>query len=241
MKAQSFVVLCAAVLTCVGAQSAEPEKQMALDLGGGVKLELVLINAGKFMMGGDKNYDEKPVHEVTISQPFYMGTYLVTQEQYEKVMAATPSFNKAQPKNPVEQVSWFQANEFCKKLSASSGKTVRLPTEAEFEYALRAGTTTEFFFGDDIAALPDYAWFVGNSDKSTHPVGQKKPNPWGLYDMLGNVWQWCSDAAADDKKVVRGCAWNTRAEDARLTVRGSYPPEGKSWSIGVRVARTLGK
>src|ERR1019366_4608955 len=126
-----------------------------------------------------------------------------TEEQYEQIIGKNPSgFKGAQ--NPVETVSWDDAVEFCKKLSQKTGKTVRLPTEAQWEYACRAGTKTRFSFGDNDADMGDYAWYYGNcTEHITHPAGQKKPNAWGLYDMYGNGLQWCSDfmryydAAAD--------------------------------------------
>jgi len=177
------------------AAQAPADKQLTLDLDGGVKLELVLIPAGKFMMGSEKGVPvlpiggaEKPVHEVTISQPFCMGKYVVIQEQWQAIMGNNPStFQGA--KNPVEGVSWNDAQEFCKKVSEKVAKTVRLPTEAEWEYACRAGSTTEYCFGDAENGLADYAWFSVNSGNTPHPVGEKKPNAWGLYDMHGNVWQ----------------------------------------------------
>jgi len=179
-------------------------------------MKMVLIRPGKFMMGEGEGR-----REVTISKPFYLGATEVTQAQYQAVMGANPSRVK-DPAAPVENVSWNDAAEFCKKLSERTRQTVRLPTEAEWEYACRAGTQTAFSFGDDPSALGDYAWHLGNSDGRSHPVGQKKPNAWGLYDMHGNVWEWCADwygeypkdAATDPSgpasgaaRVLRGGSW----------------------------------
>jgi formylglycine-generating enzyme required for sulfatase activity len=187
---------------------------MELNLGKGVKMSLVLIPAGKFTMGsqpGDegKKPDELPPHEVTISMPFYMGIYEVRQQEYEAVTGANPSTDRS--KNlPVHNVSWDDCMSFCKQASIKTGKTVRLPTEAEWEYACRAGTKTRFSFGDDAGDVRKYANYRDRSytpvmtgvskndfpsdghDKDA-PVGTYKPNPWGLYDMHGNVNEWCSD------------------------------------------------
>jgi formylglycine-generating enzyme required for sulfatase activity len=165
-------------------------------------MKLILIPSGKFMMGSpetDKDHrkDEGPQHDVTISKPFYMGVYVVTQEQYGQIMGKNPSFFKG-AQNPVECLTWDDAVEFCKKLSKKTGKAVSLPTEAQWEYACRAGSKTRFSYGNDDDKLGDYAWYNKNSGDKTHPVGQKKPNVWGLYDMHGNVCQWCSDWYADD-------------------------------------------
>ncbi len=125
---------------------------------------------------------------------FAIGKYPITQEQYQAVMGVNPSYFQSNPQNPVETVSWDDAVTFCQKLSQLTGKNYRLPTELEWEYACRAGTTTNYYFGDDKEQLGDYAWYFDNSQETTHPVGQKLPNPWGLYDMLGNIWEWCQDS-----------------------------------------------
>src|SRR5262249_40299830 len=146
--------------------------------------------------------NEGPQHEVTISKPFHIGVYEVTQGEYEKVAGTNPSnFNKANgggPDHPVEMVSWDDAGGFCKKLSEmpgekKAGRNYRRPTEAEWEYACRAGTRTAYYFGEDASKLGEYAWYADNSQRKTHPVGQKSANSWGLYDMHGNVAELCGD------------------------------------------------
>ena len=167
-----------------------------------IGMKLVLIPAGEFLMGSpesdsDAPDEEKPQHKVRISKPFYLGVTEVTQEQYERVMGENPSRFKGDPQRPVEKVSWEDAVAFCRKLSEKEGRTYRLPTEAEWEYACRAGSQTKWSFGDDDSALKEYAWYLDNADSTTHPVAQKKPNAWGLYDMHGNVWEWCQDWYGD--------------------------------------------
>jgi formylglycine-generating enzyme required for sulfatase activity len=156
-------------------------------------MKLARIPAGKFKMGST-NYHESPVHEVTISRAFWMGVFHVTQAQYEAVMGGNPScFKNAGSYAPVECVTWNEARAFCQILTGmeGGGMEYRLPTEAEWEYACRAGTE-----GETYGPLDAIAWHLGNSGKTTHPVGQKRPNAFGLYDMLGNVWQWCQDWSA---------------------------------------------
>jgi formylglycine-generating enzyme required for sulfatase activity len=173
-------------------ETQEPPKELAVDLGGGVKLDIVLIPAGSFTMG-DNDYF-MPAHRVTITKPFYLGNHEVTQEQWEAVMGSNPSHFKG-PKNPVENVSWDDCQQFLVKLNAKSGgkgSKFVLPTEAQWEYACRAGSTGKYCFGDD-EALGEYAWYAANAELKTHPVGEKKPNTFGLHDMHGNVWEWCQD------------------------------------------------
>ena len=161
-----------------------------------IGMKLKLIEAGEFMMGSEKGQSqEKPVHKVKITKPFYIGVYEVTQAQYEKITGKNPSHFKG-PNRPVETVSWNDAQLFCKKLSEKEGVKYRLPTEAEWEYACRAGTKTEHYWGDEMDGR--YAWYSGNCERRTHDVGQKKPNAWGLYDMSGNVHEFCSDWFAMD-------------------------------------------
>jgi formylglycine-generating enzyme required for sulfatase activity len=233
----------------------EEEPGPSGEITNGIDMKLELIPVGEFMMGSPDSDeaaddDEKPQHLVRITKPFYLGVYPVTQEQYEKVMGKNPSQFK-DPANPVESVSWDDAVEFCKKLSAKEGKTYRLPTEAEWEYACRAGTPTSYSFGDDEASLGEYAWFRGNAERKTHPVGQKKPNAWGLFDMHGNVWEWCqdcfgeytADVATDPVgpsestyRVYRGGSWNYTAEGCRSAYRGWSTPVFRLNYLGFRVA-----
>ena len=176
--------------------------ELSLDLGGGVTMEMVYIKPGQFVMGGESETDgrfqcvEVPKHEVTITTGFYLGKYEVTQAQYGTIMEKNPSKSTIGADVPVDNVSEADALSFCGKVAELTGRDVRLPTEAEWEYASRAGRRTKWFFGDDPSQLGDYAWFKGNADAKSHPVGQKKPNPWGLYDIYGNVCERISDKYA---------------------------------------------
>ncbi|MCK5660466.1 MAG: formylglycine-generating enzyme family protein [Methanosarcinales archaeon] len=206
-----------------------------------IGMEFVLIPAGEFEMGSPsneagRNDDEGPVHNVKIDS-FYMGKYEVTQKQWSDFMGYNPSYFKGDDL-PVEKFSWNNAQEFINKLNEKEGiDKYRLPSEAEWEYAARAGTTTRYSFGDDESKLGDYAWYDDNSGSQTHPVGQKKPNPWGLYDMHGNVWEWVQDlphhytsaptdgSAWDESnggtthRVYRGGGWNYGAQHCRSADR----------------------
>ena len=236
------------------------DAQITLALDGNVMMKLTLIPAGKFLMGGRdsssiKSFkDEGPTREVTISRPFYMGVYEVTQAQYEPVVGRNPS-NFKDPSNPVESVSWKDAVDFCKKLSEKAGKRVRLPTEGEWEYACRAGSKTDFCCGDGYDSVLDYAWCSINSGKKTHPVGRKKSNAWGLFDMHGNVSEWCSDyfahSYADAKtldpegprsgtsRVSRGGGWSSGPQFCRSSNRSGLDPEVQLREYGFRVVLDL--
>ena len=176
--------------------------EMTLDLGGGVTMEMIYIKPGKFVMGGESEKDgrfecvEVPKHAVTITKGFYLGKYEVTQAQYQAIMEKNPSKSTKGPTVPVDNVGEADAITFCGKVAELTGQDVRLPTEAEWEYASRAGRDTKWFFGDDSSQIGDYAWFKGNANAKSHPVGQKKPNPWGLYDIYGNVCERISDKYA---------------------------------------------
>lgn len=234
--------------SCGKSEVAEGTGIINLGLGGGVKLDLVLIRPGKFLMGSETAADEKPVHKVTISQQFYLGKYEVTQAQWEAVMGSNPSGFKGATL-PVEQVSWEDCQEFIEKLNSKGIGTFRLPTEAEWEYACRAGTT-----GDHAGNLDEMAWYKMNSDDKTHLVGTKKANPWGLYDMHGNVWEWCQDrygdyptgavqdpagAAGGSFRVFRGGSWNSRAYNCRSANRNRYSPSYRSDGLGFRLVRAV--
>jgi formylglycine-generating enzyme required for sulfatase activity len=202
-----------------------------------------------------KNFydDESPAHEVTLSTSFCLGRYEVTQEQYQQVTGTNPSYFKGRDL-PVEGVSWDEAQEFCKKVSEKTGQSVRLPTEAEWEYACRAGTTTRFCSGDAAADLESVAWYGANSGDTTHSVGQKTPNAWGLYDMHGNAWEWCADwlggyeagATTDPQgpsrgagRVLRGGSWYYGPGYCRSAFRRRINPVARNYFSGFRVVGSL--
>jgi len=256
-----------------------------------IGMKLVLIPKGTFMMGSPKTEEgrvqDETQHQVTISKDYYLGVTEVTQGQYEKVMGTNPSnfqgnkIEGSSSNHPVDRVSWEDAVEFCKKLSElpeekGAGRVYRLPTEAEWEYACRAGSKTAYSFGDNSRDLGNYAWFGNNSGSkeldsaailkdtpqrymdilvsarcATHPVDEKKANAWGLYDMHGNVWEWCSDwyggypkgAVSDpvgpiqgSRRVDRGGSWLLEAARCRLAIRFRRLPSVREYDLGFRVA-----
>ena len=242
-----------------------------------IDMVFVQIPAGSFLMGSpdqvrDAGDNEKPQHRVTISQPFYLGKYEVTQAEWQAVMGSSSYSQKRNndfynlpgmasrltgPNNPAT-VSWNDAQEFIRRLNEKEGHNrYRLPTEAEWEYAARAGTITAYSFGDDANELGRYAWYGEDfTSGSTHPVGRKDANPWGLHDMHGNVWEWVqdwygehyyADSPARDpqgpptgaKRVVRGGSWHRSATSWRSAFRRQYDPDYRGISIGFRLAFTV--
>ena len=228
--------------------------------------EFVMLTPGKgkfpasFQMGSTADASEQPIRTVTM-KPYAICKYETTQELYEAVMGRNPARWKGR-RNSVELVGWQDANDFCTKVTtllrdaklAGAKERIRLPTEAEWEYACRAGTTTEWSFGDDVKNLPEHAWFKENSKGNDPPVGAKAANPWGLYDMHGYNWEWCQDDWAGDykdaptdgsarrvdgakDKVIRGGAWPTPANTTRSAHRGHVPAETSDDTIGFRCVK----
>jgi formylglycine-generating enzyme required for sulfatase activity len=231
----------------------------AEDLGNGITLDTVAIPGGTFEMGSKEAEDEQPIHRVTVA-PFWMGKFAVTQEQYEAVMGTNPSNFKG-AKRPVEQVSWHDAVAFCQRLSEKLGHQYRLPSEAEWEYACRAGTTTPFYFGATLTS--DLANYSGTKTYANEPKGKNRaqttdvgaffPNAFGLYDMHGNVWEWCvdhwhesyqgapSDGSAwidkndNDYRLLRGGSWDYAPWFCRSAYRYFVTPDGRLNFFGFRV------
>ena len=228
-------------------------------------MAFVWIEPGVFQMGSPESEEgrwsnEGPLHEVEISQGFYLGKYEVTQGEWESVMGTTPwsgrDYVRSDPSHPAVYISWDDVQAFIERLNASAGEAVyRLPSEAEWEYACRAGTSTRWSFGDDESELTDYAWYYANAwdvgEKYAHAVGTKRANPWGLYDMHGNVWEWVQDWYASDYynssprvdppgptsgscRVVRGGAFYDAARHVRSAFRLCYSPGIRDRGIGVR-------
>ena len=244
--------------------------EVEVEIKNSIGMRLRLIPPGEFMMGSPEwgRDDEGPQHRVRITRPFYMGVYPVTQSQWESVMGNNPSSFSSDGGNsdrvsglstgdfPMEGVSWEDAQEFIGKLnelSEETGWVYRLPTEAEWEHACRGGTTTRYYFGDSWDELGEYAWYSGNSERRTHSVGQKHPNAWGLYDMHGNVREWCFDWFSGDYyanspledptgpesgslRVNRGGSWRYTAGDCRSASRVRFRPRDRDNFLGFRVA-----
>jgi formylglycine-generating enzyme required for sulfatase activity len=206
--------------------------------------------AAAVMLYDDAAPQEKPGHPVTLMKPFYMGKYYVTQEQYQEIVGSNPSQYRGKD-HPVETVSWNDAQEFCQKMAEITKHVVRLPTEAEWEYSCRAGTTTAYYSGDTEADLSRVAWYESNSNHTTHPVGQKEANAFGLYDMHGNVWQWCLDWHGEDTyltsppedpqgpevgtfRIFRGGTFDDTPFSCRSAYRYWYYPQGRNL-MGFRV------
>ncbi len=250
----------------------EPEPRVDVDMA------FIRIPAGTFTMGdiaGVGRANERPVHTVTLTHDFYIGMYEVTQAEYLAITGENPSYFTDHEGLPVETVSWYDAIRFANAMSEREGfspcyegdgtviggggnpyacEGYRLPTEAEWEYAARGGTTTTYSFGGEETDPGSHAWYAHNSEEKTHPVGEKAPNPWGLYDVHGNVWEWVHDryqsgyassqlsdplgAPSGQERVKRGGSWDRTPEYLRLAYRSSYGPSSRYYNFGFRLART---
>ncbi len=208
----------------------------ALSITNSIGMTFVEIPAGEFTMGSPRfeagREQDETERRIKLTESFGMGIHEVTQAQYEQVVGRNPSQFKG-VNNPVEVVSWDDAAEFCRLLTAlpaerAAGRNYRLPTETEWEYACRAGTTTAYSFGNDDSPLGQYAWYDKTSGKRSHPVGHRQGNAWGLYDMHGNVWEWCEDKEGSFR-VIRGGGWNNDAAGCRTANRlSSGPPHPRA-------------
>lgn len=251
--------------------------RLSVQITDSISMKLALIPAGEFLMGSPETEPGRSVnefqHRVRITEPFYLGVYPVTQEEYEALMGENPSHFEGDERLPVERVCWLDAVKFCNRLSERTdrspyyrfvdefvrvrgGEGYRLPTEAEWEYACRAGTSAPWYCGNDENGVGDVAWHDANSNGRAHPVGEKGPNAWGLFDMHGNVWEWCedwygnySDAEVTDPRgpsettdrVFRGGSWGFQAEYCRSASRRRNLPEYRRNSLGFRVARSTAR
>lgn len=227
-----------------------------------IEENFVKLPQGIYLMGSELRENEQPIHEVEIAYDIAMSKYLVTVEEYMLFAQAT-GVEMPEEKHvhlglnvPIRRLTWLSATAYCKWLSEREGKTFRLPTEAEWEYACRAGSYAKYCFGDDISELGDYAWYKENSLKVTHDVGTKKANAWGLYDMHGNIWEWCSDRYAENYEtvpndgsahmvrsekgmVLRGGAWSAKPDNLRSAVRINLGANSRNYFVGFRVVVEL--
>jgi formylglycine-generating enzyme required for sulfatase activity len=268
----SLYLISLLIIAC--STSAHAGQFITIDLGGGLTLEMVKIPAGTFQMGSpstekNRNSIEGPIHTLTISKDFYMGKYELTQAQWMKIYGSWPgdapsSTYGAGDNNPAYNVSWndiCNTGGFLEKLNTlkpSGYSGFRLPTEAEWEYAARAGTQTRFYWGDDPSCnlIGSYAWYNSNSGSKTHPAGEKLPNTFGLYDMSGNVWEWCGDwyggygssavsdpagPASGSYRVVRGGCWHIPGDYCRAANRLGNLPSRRHQFFGFRVALPAGQ
>ena len=218
----------------------------------GVSFTMIAVKGGTFQMGSDDGYEwEKPVHQVTLSD-YYIGETEVTQELWSAVMGSNPSYYTGNMQRPVEMVSWIDCQTFISKLNQLTGETFRLPTEAQWEYAARGGNKSKGYIYSGSNEIDEVAWYWDNSYMAlTHPVKTKAPNELGIYDMSGNVWEWCSDwygdyssaaqtdptgPATGSSRVDRGGSWNFNATNCRVAFRYNAAPTGSGNSLGLRLA-----
>ena len=243
------VLMALTLVAAVRISAAKPPEDFSNSIG--MKLKLVL--PGEFMMGapesdGNAIEDERPQHRVRITKPFFLSVTEVTQEQYRNVMQVNPSFFRGD-NLPVERVTWNDAAKFCKRLSAKEDRVYRLPTEAEWEYACRAGSSGRYCFGEQATHLGEFAWFSHNAGAITHSVGEKTANAWGFFDMYGNVMEWCGDWYESDyylrsptedprgpsdisDRVCRGGAYAFAAAHCRSTSRYRFASDFHTYSLG---------
>jgi formylglycine-generating enzyme required for sulfatase activity len=244
----------------VNAGLAKPAEEIAIELSEGITLEMVYIPPGEFDMGSpeaekNRQLDEGPVRKVGISRGFFLGKYEITQAQWKAIMKENPSVFHGfedSDRRPVERVTWEDCQLFVKRLNARGKGVFRLPTEAEWEYACRAGSAERFPWGVDLAysGLFEHAWFFSRSEGTSHPVGSKEPNAWGLYDMHGNVWEWVADwygpypsepqidplgPESGQKKVIRGGSWFNEPEALRSANRNAHHIQSRQTNTGLRV------
>lgn len=251
-------VLCVFALLLTGCGSGEPASKSLDSVTNSIGMRFLIVPPGEFRMGSTSgSQNERPVHQVSLTQAYGLGATEVTEEQYTTVMGKSSSLSN--PANAINSLTWSQANEFCQRLSdlpeeKAAGRIYRLPTEAEWEYACRAGTDTGYSFGDDPTLVTQHAWYNRNSGQDTHPPGKKILNPWGFADMHGNAWEWCSnwiydypDGPATDPKgpptgathVLRGGGWFHREPDCRSSSRFTEDPKSPTkFTGGFRVAFT---
>ena len=245
LKPKPLPIIISATRTFVPTIPSDPikrgDKAFRDSLGDRIVMEMVRIPSGKFTIGSPLNEtgrreNESPTIEVNVPA-FYIAKFAVTQEQWVAIMGSNPSLFRENIQAPVENISWNEAQDFCRKLAARSQHLYRLPSESEWEYACRAGTNTAYHFGNSPDQITDYAWFVDNANQRSHPVGQKVPNPWGLYEMHGGVWEWCEDIWHDNFNgaPADGTAWIGEGNSSRRIRKGG------SWSNQARLCRAASR
>ena len=217
----------------------------------GVSFRMIYVKGGTFQMGSNDEPWVNPVRQVTLSD-YYIGETEVSQELWTAVMGSNPSYYTGNMQRPVERVSWHDCQTFISKLNELTGKIFRLPTEAQWEYAARGGNKSEGYIYSGSNTIDDVAWYTSNSSSTTHAVKTKSPNELGIYDMSGNVWEWCSDwwgeytatvqtdqegPETGSRRVVRGGCWNNSASGCRVTNRGRGIPTSSGNVVGFRLSQ----